>query len=47
VVYVELATMDWLEVTVLAVVFLVDNIRVDRLVACLGIDALTLILAAK
>jgi hypothetical protein len=39
--------MDWLEVTVLAIVFLVDNIRVDRLVACLGIDGLTLILAAK
>lgn len=47
VVHVQLANVDWLEVTVLAVNFLIDCVRIDRLVMALLVDSLALVSAAQ
>lgn len=47
VVYVQLADVYWLEVTLLAVILFVDCVRIDRLVMALLVDSLALVPAAQ
>jgi hypothetical protein len=47
VVNVELTNVDWLEVTVFTVVFLVDCVRVSVLVDGFLVDSLTLVASTK
>jgi hypothetical protein len=47
VVHVQLADVDWLEVAVLAVILLVDCVRVDRFIVGFLVDSLALVPAAQ
>jgi hypothetical protein len=47
VVHVQLADVDWLEVAVLAVIFLVNCIWVDGLVMGFLVDSFTLVSSTK